>query len=137
MTKMKNKSGFSLVEIMVAVLLLAVLALGGAAVMYQTGGSIQRQQSKREAIVAANHVIESFWNTTFADLGTLAGSSNSVNVTVNGQTQVSTISISAMTNDGNGGNYYEIHVVVPWIAGETVDVVSRRYEKGLSKARVN
>ena len=48
--KAKYKSGFSLIEVMVAALLLAVLALGGAAVLYHTGAVIQVQETKRKAI---------------------------------------------------------------------------------------
>ena len=48
--KRKRKSGFSLVEIMVAALLLAVLALGGAAVLYHTGAILQVQEMRRKAI---------------------------------------------------------------------------------------
>jgi len=50
MTKKNNKSGFSLVEIMVASLLIAVLALGGAAVVYHTESVIGSQSKKRLAI---------------------------------------------------------------------------------------
>ena len=50
MSKRKNKSGFSLVEIMVASLLIAVLAIGGATVLYHTGSIIGTQKLKRQAI---------------------------------------------------------------------------------------
>ena len=58
MMKTKNKSGFSLIEIMVASLLLAVLALGGAAVLYRTGGGIQVYGNKRIAMEYARSMIE-------------------------------------------------------------------------------
>jgi len=51
--KTKHKSGFSLIEIMVAALLLAFLAVGGAAVLYQTGGGVRVQGNKR---IAMEHV---------------------------------------------------------------------------------
>lgn len=50
MSKKKNSSGFSLVEIMVALLLIAVLALGGAAALYHTGSVIGTQKLKRQAL---------------------------------------------------------------------------------------
>ena len=50
MSKKKTKSGFTLIEIMVASLLIAVLALGGAAVLYHTGSVIGTQKLKRLAI---------------------------------------------------------------------------------------
>lgn len=132
-----RKIGFTLVEVMISILLLLIMVLGGSAVMYQTGGGIQRQQNKREAVVAANSVLEGYWNTTYDDLGKLAGTPISTNVAVNGQDRTATIEISTEQNDGDGGKYYELQVSVPWMDGETVDLVSRRYERGLSKARAN
>lgn len=46
----KKKSGFSLIEIMVASLLIAVLAIGGAVVLYHTGAVVGDQELKRQAI---------------------------------------------------------------------------------------
>lgn len=136
--KNKNKSGFSLIEVMVAVLLLMVMAIGSAAVMYQTGGGVQRQQNKREAIVAANTVLESYWNTTYSDLKAAAVNSPiSDSVLVNGLTMPSSVTISSGQDGGTGESYVEIKVSITYMAGETVDVISRRYEKGLSKARAN
>lgn len=56
--KTKHKSGFSLIEIMVAALVLAVLAVGGAAVLAHTGASIQIQGNKRVALALANARLE-------------------------------------------------------------------------------
>ncbi|MCF7864074.1 MAG: prepilin-type N-terminal cleavage/methylation domain-containing protein, partial [Kiritimatiellales bacterium] len=66
--KSKNKSGFSLIEVMVAALLLAVLAIGGAAVMYQTGGNIQIQGNKRIALELANEVLERYQSMEYKDI---------------------------------------------------------------------
>jgi prepilin-type N-terminal cleavage/methylation domain-containing protein len=56
--KTKHKAGFSLIEIMVAALLLAVLAVGGAAVLSHTGASIKIQGNKRIALELANARLE-------------------------------------------------------------------------------
>lgn len=56
--KTRHKSGFSLIEIMVAALLLAVIAVGGAAVLSHTGVSIKIQGGKRVAIELANARLE-------------------------------------------------------------------------------
>jgi prepilin-type N-terminal cleavage/methylation domain-containing protein len=139
--KTKHKSGFSLIEIMVAIIILVVLALGGAAVMYQTGGGIQRQQNKREAIVAANRVLEKYWNTTYVanaagkGLADVVGSPIQETVLVNGNTMLGSVMISSGTTGTD--NYYEIMVTIPYMTGDDVVLTSRRYEKGLSKARVN
>lgn len=136
--RQNEKAGFSLVEVMVSILLLMVLVLGGAAVMYQSGGGIQRQQSKREAVVAANDILEGYWNTSYQNLGHDANNSITTNITVNGRSTASTIEVSPERDDEDAGNhYYEIHISVPWMDGDTVEIVSRRYEKGLSKVQVN
>lgn len=136
--KNKNKSGFSLIEVMVAVLLLMVMAIGGAAVMYQTGGGVQRQQNKREAIVAADTVLESYWNTTYSDLEVDVGTSPiSDSVLVNGLAMPRSIIMSSGQDGGTGEKYVEIQISITYMAGETVDVISRRYEWGLSKTKAN
>lgn len=56
--KTTQKSGFSLIEIMVATLVLAFLAVGGAAVLYHTGASIQNQEQKRMAVDQAMERLE-------------------------------------------------------------------------------
>lgn len=48
--KKQNKSGFSLIEVMVSILILLVLIIGGAAVLYQTGGTIQVEGNKRAVL---------------------------------------------------------------------------------------
>lgn len=69
--KTKNKSGFSLIEIMVAAILLAVLALGGAQVLYHTGANIQIQGNKRIALELANARLESVRIQNYYGLGGL------------------------------------------------------------------
>jgi len=63
-----SKSGFSLVEIMVAVLILTVLALGGAAILYRAGGTVAIQNGKRAAISAANRRLEQLSTVPYADI---------------------------------------------------------------------
>ncbi len=133
--KTKNKSGFSLIEIMVAVIILTVLALGGAAVMYHTGGGVQRQQNKREAIVAANRVLEALWNTTYANIGSSPETPSTVSV--NGNTMATDVTISDEETNADGDNYYDIKISISYMTGDTVELNSRRYKKGLSKAVVN
>ncbi|MEE9369729.1 MAG: prepilin-type N-terminal cleavage/methylation domain-containing protein [Pontiella sp.] len=54
----KNKSGFSLIEVMVAALLLAVLAIGGAAVLSHAGSNIQVIGNKQIALERARTKLE-------------------------------------------------------------------------------
>ena len=64
--KKKSKSGFSLVEIMVSMLILSVLALGGAMVLYHTGAVIQKQKLKRLAVDEAVERLEMVKRTKYA-----------------------------------------------------------------------
>ena len=48
--KTKHKSGFSLIEVMITALILAILAISSAAVLYHTGANIQIQGNKRIAM---------------------------------------------------------------------------------------
>ena len=60
--KIKNKhsrsAGFSLVEVMLAALILVVLALGGGAILRQSGSTVAIQKNKRVAIEIANRQLE-------------------------------------------------------------------------------
>ena len=135
MSKNKNKTGFSLVEIMVSVLVLVVLALGGAAVMYQTGGGIQRQQNKREALVAANSIMEGVWNRSYESLRADSGSTTSTNEVVNGINMAGSLVISAETNDVDVNPYIELQAEIDHLDAETdVVIKTRRYEFGISRA---
>lgn len=136
MNNKKHTSGFSLVEVMVSVLVLVVLLIGGASVMYQTGGSIQRQQNKREALIAANNVLERFWNRSYEDLrDNFADSVSSLNAaSVNGQTMALNVAFSDELIDANGHPYIEITVDINHLSsGDDVVVVTRRYPYGIGR----
>lgn len=135
MSKKTTKSGFSLVEVMVAVLLLVILLLGGAAVMYQTGGGIQRQQNKREAIMAANAIMERLWNQSYPDLLSIAPRNASETVVVNGLTMNVTVDVGAESTDVDGNPYLELSVDVDHLnSSDDIVIKTRRYEYGISRA---
>jgi prepilin-type N-terminal cleavage/methylation domain-containing protein len=52
------RRGFTLVEIMIAVLVIAILAIGGAAIIFRSRADIVVQQFKRAAIECANQQME-------------------------------------------------------------------------------
>lgn len=140
---MNEKSqGFTFVEIIVSIVLLVVLALGGAAVMFQTGGSIQRQQNKREALVAANAVMEYFWNQAYdaedpavIDIVAREGTTISRSKEVNGKTMTAQVSFSNKALDADGNEYIEITVEIDHLGIEDdVIITTRRYAFGLSRA---
>ena len=68
MIEKKTKSGFSLIEIMVALLLLLVLLIGGSMVMFSTGADIQIYGNKRVALELARTEMEGLLATDYATL---------------------------------------------------------------------
>ena len=55
---MSDKAGFSLVEIMISILILAILALGGSAMMHRAGSGILVQGKKKVALELADLRLE-------------------------------------------------------------------------------
>ena len=58
--KNKAKQGFSLLETMMASIVLGTLAIGGSAALRHAGGTIMAQQSQRAALAAASSVMEQY-----------------------------------------------------------------------------
>lgn len=134
--KRKKQAGFSLIEVMIAIVILALVILGSAALVFQASGGIQKQQNKREAVVAANTVLERYWNVTYSTLlNDFAGSTETTTETVNGNSMTVTITFSnELVWDGE--SYIQILVDVDHATGEDIQLTSRRYEFGLSKASI-
>lgn len=83
---------------MVASLLLAVLALGGAAVMYQTGGGIQVQGNNRVALELINNLLERQKERSYSAMDFALMDDFTTNITVNGITFGIAVSVSSSTN---------------------------------------
>jgi prepilin-type N-terminal cleavage/methylation domain-containing protein len=66
--RQRDKAGFSLVEIMTATVILAVLAVGSAAILANTGVIIRGEKNKRMAVERANERLELIRQTSFSDL---------------------------------------------------------------------
>ncbi len=130
------KAGFSLLEVMVAILVLAALVLGSSALVYRVNGGIQLEQNKREAIISADSVMEFYWNKSYDDLrDNFSDQSIVKSVTVNGRSMTATIALSAEMTDSSGDNYIEISVDVDH-RGTANDIVlvTRRYPFGIGRA---
>lgn len=57
-SKTKSKAGSTLIEVMLAALILVVLALGGGAILRHSGSTVAIQKNKRVAIEAASRQLE-------------------------------------------------------------------------------
>lgn len=56
--RQNSKAGFSLVEVLLAALIIAIMVIGGAATMYHTGSNIKIQGNRRIALELANQRLE-------------------------------------------------------------------------------
>ena len=136
--KEKNKNGFSLIEVMVAVLLLVVMVVAGAYAMSQAGGGIQRRQNMREAVISANSVLEEYWNLNYDGIVSLAGTTVTRSAVVNGITMNVAITFGNevnITGATENQQYVEVKVDIDHLSS-TDDIVftTRRYKYGLSRA---
>ena len=75
MVATKQNAGFTLVEVVIAILTLAVIVIGTAALLSQSGMSIWRNAHSGTAIEVANDLLE---NALRADYGTITDSSTNV-----------------------------------------------------------
>lgn len=71
----KRASGFSLIEVMVAVVVLSVLVVGSAAIIYQAGGTIAIQNNRRAAISVASGRLEQLDGMLYEDIRSNSGGS--------------------------------------------------------------
>ncbi len=125
----------SLIEVMVATLILAVLVIGGASLMSKVGGGVQEQQNKRESLVSADTIMEKYWNLSYAELEAYAGNSITNDALVNGVWRDVDVQISSESSDVDTNLYFEVRVTIDYSNQAEPDVyVTRRYEHGLSRA---
>ncbi|VGO17544.1 hypothetical protein PDESU_06141 [Pontiella desulfatans] len=129
--KKTQKSGFTLIEVMVACLLLVVVLLGSASVSYRSGAGIQGHQDRREATIAANIILEKYWNMTYPDLQAFAGTSISISKPVNGKTLTGSVDFV------QGSDCIEIALDLKFNNdSDSIQFATKRYKYGLSKAKL-
>lgn len=130
-----KKSGFTLIEIAVALLVFTTLILGAAAMNRYSGTGIMERQIKRESVVVANHVMERYWNQSYGDLISLSSGSPKGSEETIGTKSVDATAAFSMDSDSRGDDYVLITVTVNFGDDDDPVVLStRRYELGLSKA---
>ena len=134
--KNRKKQGFSLIEIMVAALILSVVLLSAGHLMMQTSVTVQQQQLKREAIVSATTVMERYWNMNYEDLLSYVGSPESSSINVTGIVLDYEVTFTEVT-DAEGQDCVEIVTrVYRTDFVEDILVSARRYRYGLSQAAI-
>lgn len=118
-----QRSGFSLLEVMIALLLLSVMTIGGAAMMMHSGETLAYQENKRAAIEAANRrmeLIRSTASTYFNGLnvgqkywleynGTVlvtSGSNPNENILINGSSMPITTEVMKIERTKSSGQSY-------------------------------
>lgn len=84
--KPKNKSGFSLVEVMVAALILVVLVIGGAALLAHAGSNVQVVGNKRVALERARTRMEQLRATDYMVLRERAVAAGNREITTTSET---------------------------------------------------
>ena len=95
------REGFTLVEILVSVLVLAVLAIGGAAIILRSRADIVEQQYKRAAIEVANARMEELMrNWDYTNLAARVGSPIVQTVGLNG---ITNFTMTTTVADGGAG----------------------------------
>jgi len=124
----RRRRGFTLVEVMVSVLVLAVLAIGGAALIYRCRADIVIQQTKRAAIERANQQMETLMRSpnaafSYTNLSLWIGTPRVTNVVLNGVSNY-----TMRTTVANGGaaadGCLRITVSVAYGRGAAADTVS-------------
>lgn len=134
--KTNQKSGFSLIEVMVAILLLLVLVVGAFMQVSQSGSSIQRMQNTREALIAAEQVMDTYWSLNYDDLESKAGNTENQNVTVNGISMAVQSTFSTGT-DSLGIDYVQVAVDINHFGSQDDAIITtRRYAQGFSRAEL-
>ena len=104
MTKRREKArtaGATLVEVMLAVLLLAVLAVAGGAFVYRSRADVALQKYKRAAVEVADAQMERLMGEwTYTEVEALVGAPLSEDVSLNG---VGGYSMTTTVTDGGTG----------------------------------
>ncbi len=115
--KAKIKSGFSLIEVAIAMLVLVVVMLGGAAMLTRTGVSIWTQGKSRIAIEIVNQELEIASGNDFNSLA-----STSKTITRNGVNYL----VQTVVTDILSGFQKQIDVSVSWqnesVSGTTLTI---------------
>lgn len=111
MLKANNNEGFTLVEVMIVALILAVVLTGMIQLYIQTSAQVELSRSKTLAISEAQSTIEKIRNHAYADIVTDYGS---------GGTPGNTFSVPGLdamgvvTIDNSNPDLLELDVIVSW-----------------------
>lgn len=113
----KSKSAFTLLETMVAVIVLVALVIGGSAVLSQTGRAIAIQGHKRTAVEIASGILEIERSKAYAAI--VAPSSDSFVRTVGGKDYPVSV-VWTEEGDNAGNDAKSVSIRVTYQNGESV-----------------
>lgn len=130
MKNIKGKSGFSLIEVMVSMLVLTILILGGSATFGSAGGIVRHHSARRVAVLAGIQIMEFYLFDPSQGIDALesAASSNggtnqySEVIAESGVNYTVTTDVNNLTDAGK--NYVQVRTTV---AGGLVDPFSLTY----------
>ena len=88
----KNKGGFSLIEILVAMLVLVVLTIAAAAMLAYTGTAVMVQSNSSTAMQVINETLENIDNLDYSSVSTTSTDYTRNGITYTAQTQVTRVS---------------------------------------------
>lgn len=141
-----TKQGGTLIEILLACLILTILAIAGATAIYQTGSGLSAQKSRRIALGIANSRLEEVRSTPFSVLTALIAQNYNTNyiqksgnafvlgstetVSINGKVMPIKTTIQYVDADG-GSTTYDYLRVTTWVQYRSAtDVVTLQTAEG-------
>ena len=82
----RRRDGATLIEVMLASIILAILALAGGAFVYRSRADIALQKNRRVAVELVNARLEALmYDWTYADVAAVVGTSLDETLTINGR----------------------------------------------------
>ena len=102
-SQVPRRRGATLIEVMLASVILAILALAGSAFVYRSRADIALQKNRRVAIELANSRLEKLmYNWSLADVAGLDGSPVDETLSINGRSgyhRVTTVQVTGSDHD--------------------------------------
>jgi prepilin-type N-terminal cleavage/methylation domain-containing protein len=118
--------GFTLIECVIAILLLTIVLVGGMAFYFYSYGNLQAATHRRMAMQVANAVLEGLKNAGYSNLPNPAPASPGLwrgptNVAIGGLNGQENIYVFDVDDNGGGTDYKQVRVELIWAEPGRVD----------------